>query len=149
MSSDPLAIRPATPDDAAAIAALLAELGHPTDAAAVPARLEALGREGGAAFLAAGAGGEALGLITVAAHAVLHAVGPFGQITALVVAEGARGRGVGRRLVDEAKRWAVARRCVRLTVTSAERRADAHAFYPACGLSYTGRRFAAALAPAP
>jgi hypothetical protein len=33
-----------------------------------------------------------------------------------------------------------------LSVTSAEHRADAHAFYPRCGLPYTGRRFAAPIA---
>jgi hypothetical protein len=33
-------------------------------------------------------------------------------------------------------------------VTSGEQRADAHAFYPACGLAYTGRRFATPIEPA-
>ena len=149
MSSHTIAVRDVTPADAAAVAALLAELGHATGAPAIPARLEALRREGGAAFLALGERGEALGLIALAAHAVLHAAGPVALITALVVTGDARGRGVGRRLVDRAKRWAAARGCVRLTVTSAERRADAHAFYPACGLAYTGRRFATTIAPAP
>ena len=48
-------------------------------------------------------------------------------------------------LVEAAEGWAVRAGCVRLTVTSAEHRADAHAFYPACGIPYTGRRFARAL----
>jgi hypothetical protein len=33
-----------------------------------------------------------------------------------------------------------------LLVTSAEHRAAAHAFYPACGMPYTGRRFATDIA---
>jgi GNAT superfamily N-acetyltransferase len=68
-------------------------------------------------------------------------------ITALVTAAAARGRGVGRALVAEAVEWARREGCVRISVTSAEHRADAHAFYPACGLPYTGRRFGTTLEP--
>ncbi len=148
MSSESIVVREVTAADAAAVAALLTELGHATEAATVPARLDAVRREAGTAFLAAEASGEPLGLITLAAHAVLHAPGPVGLITALVVTRAARGRGVGRRLVAAAKGWAAARGCVRLTVTSGEQRADAHAFYPACGLAYTGRRFTIAIGTA-
>lgn len=148
MSSLNVIIREAVPADAATVAALLTELGHATDAAAVPARLAAVEGEGGAAFLAVDDACAALGLITLTAHAVLHAAGPVGLITGLVVSGAARGQGVGRRLVDAAKGWAATRRCVRLMVTSGEHRADAHAFYPACGLAYTGRRFATAIEPA-
>lgn len=149
MSRDAIVIRDAGPADATAVVALLTELGHPVDAAALPARLTAVQQDGGAALLAVEAGGAPLGLLTLAAHAVLHAAGPVGLITALVVSAAARRRGVGRQLVEAAKRWARDRGCVRLVVTSAERRRDAHDFYPACGLAYTGRRFATAIAPAP
>jgi len=50
-------------------------------------------------------------------------------------------------LVAAAMDWARQHRCVRLSVTSAERRSNAHAFYVACGLPYTGRRFTVAIAP--
>ena len=74
--------------------------------------------------------------------AVLHAGGVVAYVTALVTASHARGRGVGRALLASVERWARAAGCTRLTVTSAERRSDAHAFYEACGMPYTGRRFA-------
>ena len=64
------------------------------------------------------------------------------MIMALVVSPDARGRGVGRTLVRAAEQWAMERGCGQIMVTSAEHRADAHAFYPACGMQYTGRRFA-------
>jgi GNAT superfamily N-acetyltransferase len=134
-------IREAVAADAAAISALFEELGYAVESSDVPARLDAVRHEGGAAWVADG-GGEILGVIVVAAHAVLHAAGPVALITALVVSSAARGRGVGRRLVEAAKDWARACGCIRLIVTSGEQRADAHAFYPACGLPYTGRRFA-------
>jgi GNAT superfamily N-acetyltransferase len=135
-------IRPASQDDAPAIAALLAELGHPTAAAVIPRRLEGLRAEGAAAFVACDADGHVLGFFSIARLAVVHGDGPVALITALVVAESARGGGVGRRMVDAARDWARDAGCVRLLVTSAERRADAHAFYEACGMPYTGRRFA-------
>jgi GNAT superfamily N-acetyltransferase len=148
MSDESILARLATPADAEAVAALLTERGHPTDGADVPPRLARVLVEGGAAYLATDATGSALGFMSLAAHAVIHAPGPVALITALVTTRAARGRGVGRRLVATAKSWAAERGCVRLTVTSGEHRADAHAFYPACGLAYTGRRFTAAIEPA-
>jgi GNAT superfamily N-acetyltransferase len=139
-------IREVLPDDAAALAPLLSELGYAVDPAVIPARLQAIRAEDGASFIAVDESGEALGAIVLAAHAVLHAGGPVAMITALVVSSRTRGQGVGRMLVERAKAWAVARGCVRLIVTSGEQRADAHAFYPACGLPYTGRRFGVVLA---
>ena len=147
MPDERIRLRAATPDDAAEIAALLSELGHPAEEAAIPMRLAAVLSEGGAVLLAVDAADRALGLISLARHAALHAPGPIAYIMALVTSATARRRGVGQMLVAAAKEWARAQGCVRLSVTSAERRADAHAFYPACGLPYTGRRFATAITP--
>lgn len=134
-------VRPAAGDDAPVVARLLGELGYPTEAADVPRRLDAIRREGNDVFVAVDQGGEICGLISLVHFATIHAPAPTAYIAALVVSSSARGRGVGRALVDHAKRWAAQRGCERLSVTSAERRADAHAFYPACGMPYTGRRF--------
>ena len=143
-----VAIRRAGPDDAASLAALLGQLGYPVDAAAIPARLRAIEAAGGALFLAT-VDAAAAGLVGVQAYPVLHAPAPVAYLTALVVATSARGRGVGRALVEAAERWARAAGCGRLAVTSAEHRDDAHAFYPRVGLPYTGRRFARSLDDAP
>ncbi len=131
--------------DAQAAVPLLDELGYSVDAAAIPGRIAAVRAERGEVWVAEDGGGKLIGLIAVAKHAVLHAAGPVGMITALVVSSETRGQGVGRHLVTRAREWAKREGCVRLTVTSAERRADAHAFYPACGLPYTGRRFGVAI----
>jgi GNAT superfamily N-acetyltransferase len=135
-------IRQASHEDAPAIAALLAELGHPTDVAVIPQRLDGVRAEGDEAFVATEGDGPVVGFFSIARVAVVHGSGPVALITALVVTESARGRGVGRRMVDAARQWAREAGCVRLLVTSADHRADAHAFYPACGMPYTGRRFA-------
>jgi GNAT superfamily N-acetyltransferase len=141
-----LILRDATPRDASIIADMLTELGHPTAAEDIPSRMKAVLDEGGRVVLAELDAAPA-GLMCLARHSALHSPGPIAYITALVTTAGSRRAGVGRALVDEAKRWATSQGCVRISVTSAEKRADAHAFYPACGLPYTGRRFAAALQP--
>ena len=145
MPDDAIILRAAVASDAPDIALLLTELGHPAGCAEIPDRLVAIHAEGGALVLATDARGAVLGLISMARHAVPHWPGPVGYITALVTAGSARRRGVGQRLVAHAKEWARENGCVRLTVTSAEHRADAHAFYPACGMPCTGRRFSSAI----
>jgi GNAT superfamily N-acetyltransferase len=142
-------IRSATSADADAMARLLGELGYPSAADALPARLEVIESQGSRAFLAVTDDGRAVGLACVAKLETLHAEAPVCYITALVTAQVARGQGVGRLLVSAAEAWAREQRCVRLSVTSAEHRADAHAFYPRCGLPYTGRRFTKSLSARP
>ena len=141
MPDSTIRLRDATANDADAIAALLAELGHPASSAEIPSRLAAVREGGGAALVAVDVTDRPLGLVSLSRHVSLHSSGPIAYITALVTASAARRRGVGKLLVAAAKTWAAAHGCVRLSVTSAERREDAHAFYPACGLPYTGRRF--------
>ena len=137
-----LRIRDATSDDADVVAGLLGELGYPTDAAELPRRIDAVRDDGGEVFLAIDAGGNAVGLMCLSRHVALHTSLPIAYIDALVTSSSARRTGVGRFLVEEAKRWAERSGCGRLTLTSAEHRKDAHVFYPSCGMPYTGRRFA-------
>lgn len=127
------------------MAALLAELGYPVQARELPSRLSAVESEGSTVVLAVDENDTPLGLAQVAKHSTIHADAPVAYITALVTNEAARGRGVGRALVNAAEAWAREKGCVRLSVTSAEHRSDAHAFYPKCGMPYTGRRFSKAL----
>ena len=142
-------VRDATPADAPAMARLLGELGYPADAGVMPARLAAVASGGGITFLVVAPDDRVVGLASVATLSTLHVDAPVCYITALVAAPDTRGQGVGRLLVSAAEQWARARGCVRLSVTSAEHRADAHAFYPRCGLPYSGRRFTRILAATP
>jgi GNAT superfamily N-acetyltransferase len=138
-----LRLRPATLRDADTIAALLLELGHPADPSTIPSRLASVLSDHGAVDER----DHPLGLMSLSRPVVIHAPGPIAYITALVTSSTARRRGVGQPLVAGAKQWAAEQGCVRLSVTSAERRADAHAFYPACGLPHTGRRFSTQIPP--
>jgi GNAT superfamily N-acetyltransferase len=56
------------------------------------------------------------------------------------VSERARGQGVGSRLVAAAEAFATSRGCVRMEVTSADRRTVAHAFYLGRGYVDQGGR---------
>jgi GNAT superfamily N-acetyltransferase len=90
-------------------------------------------------------GGGLLGLLSLHQFSGLHDDAPVALITALVVAERARGLGVGRRLVDRAAETARGWGCARLMVTTHVRRAEAHAFYEHIGFELTGRRYVKAL----
>lgn len=142
--SDALSLRLATPDDREAMAALLTELGYPTSPDEIPDRMRDMTGPDNAIMLAE-LDGAPVGLLSLHAFQAIHARKPVAMIMALVVSPDARGRGVGRALVQFAEQWAMERGCGQIMVTSAERRADAHAFYPACGMQYTGRRFAKTL----
>lgn len=138
-------LRDAAPEDAETLAALLTDVGHPTQTAEIPKRLPHVLAEGGVVKLAVGDNDEPLGVMVLSKHWGLHASGPVAYIAALVVTASARRRGVGKVFVDFAKEWGRSHGCSRLSVTSAEHRADAHAFYPSAGMPYTGRRFSVAL----
>jgi GNAT superfamily N-acetyltransferase len=148
MTGPDIVLRAATASDAAVVADLLTELSHPTTAADVAERLPTVVAEGGAVIVACVNGETPAAVMCLAQITVLHAGGSVAYITALITTKPWRGHGIGRLLVSAAFRWAEERGCVRLSVTSAEHRADAHAFYPRCGLPYTGRRFAAPIARA-
>jgi GNAT superfamily N-acetyltransferase len=133
-------IRDARAADVPALAALVAELGYPTPEATMAVRLDAMNRAGEKVLVAERAG-DIVGLLTVHVTPVLHRPTAFGRLTALVVAERARGAGVGRSLVAAAEHLLAARGCALVEVTSNQRRTDAHAFYQRLGYDATSLRF--------
>jgi GNAT superfamily N-acetyltransferase len=67
------------------------------------------------------------------------------MLTAMVVGAAHRRQGIGAELVGAVEQEARSRGCTRLVLGSANRRADAHAFYERLGFESTGRRFVKAL----
>jgi GNAT superfamily N-acetyltransferase len=137
-------IRDARVDDAEDVARLLGQLGYPTNASAVESRLERLWIVGDRVIVAE-LEGAVVGLGHLQVAPALERDRPAAKIGALVVDEAHRGRGVGRALVEELEAEARARGCGLLFLTTAERRAEAHAFYERVGLAQTGRRYARTL----
>lgn len=126
---DEVGIRSATPDDAEAIARLSGELGYPTSEADVRRRLFDLKTsEDHAVMVAETPPGRVAGWVHVFRAPRLGGE-PFAELGGLVVTEPLRGRGIGRRLVAEAERWAAARELHTLRIRTRTTRSDARLFY--------------------
>jgi GNAT superfamily N-acetyltransferase len=134
-------IRLARTADAAAVNELLHQLGYSQDGtAATAARIQAWGDDPASAVYVADADGDLLGLVAVHISPFFERAGAWGRVVALVVSEQVRGQGVGGQLVAAAELFATSRGCVRMEVTSADRRQDAHEFYRRSGyVDQTGR----------
>ena len=81
--------------------------------------------------------GGIVGVLTTAITAVLHWPRPVGRISMMVVAEEARGAGIGAALVAEAEKRLAAKGCGLVEVTSNRKRQRAHAFYEKLGYERT------------
>jgi GNAT superfamily N-acetyltransferase len=136
-----ISVRDATSDDAEAIARLCAQLGYPVESRIVPGRLARLESDPNARSLVAEAASAVAGLATVHLRFTLNHEAPIAQLTLLVVDEAHRTHGVGRALVNAAEEWSRSRGAKRFVVTTALRRADAHAFYERLEFKHTGRRY--------
>ena len=148
MSSSSTVIRPARPTDAAALSALLAELGFPADETTTEQRLRAL-EHAGETVLVAAVDDIPSGFASVHATPVLHRPTAVGRITALLVTSSMRGHGLGRALVEAAEDWSRQRGCGLIEVTCNLRLTSAHAFYQHLGFEITSARFAKQLAAEP
>jgi GNAT superfamily N-acetyltransferase len=134
-------IRPPRPGDGDGIAALLGQLGYPASSAAVQARLADCVDRGRVAVFVAETGHTPVGLATAYAVPVIHADRPVAVLSALVVHEAHRRKGVGRQLLEAVEAWAREQRAYRITLSSGLAREDAHAFYERLGYEHTARRY--------
>jgi ribosomal protein S18 acetylase RimI-like enzyme len=136
-------MRPATPTDAPAIAALLTQLGYPPTPDEARDRLAALNARGGFdRVIVAEREGQVVAVMTLHLTPELHRPKPLGRVTALVVDESVRGRGVGAAMMAEAERIFRAEGAGLVELTSNMRRVDAHRFYERLGYQRTSFRFA-------
>jgi predicted N-acetyltransferase YhbS len=123
-----VSIRRGRVDDAAAVAVLSDQLGYLTPEIDVKERLAEIERVPTQAVFVSCLGGEVVGWVDVAV--VLHLQSRrFALIGGLVVKEGLRGMGIGKRLCQEAETWAREQGVDAVRVTSRSTRADAHRFY--------------------
>lgn len=126
-------VRSATPADAAAIARLSGQLGYPVAVQSLAPRLQCLlASKDQAVFVATAAESEVVGWIHGAEQLLVES-GARCEILGLVVDESVRRGGIGRRLVQAAEQWAVARGLSEVSVRSAVARAESHPFYQQLG----------------
>jgi GNAT superfamily N-acetyltransferase len=128
-----LKIRKATADDALTIAQLSGQLGYPVEAHVMRERLERfLQLEEHAVFVAETT--KVIGWIHGAEYELLE-VGRHAEIWGLVVADGQRGKGVGRQLIDAVEQWARDRGLDEISVRSNVIRPESHPFYERLGFT--------------
>jgi GNAT superfamily N-acetyltransferase len=137
-------LRDAKPADAPELAALIRLLGHTVDEKGVRERINLLAADE-LAPLVATLDKKVVGLCGISLMVAIHRDQPVARISILVVAEDARGQGIGRRLVEAAEARLRELGCAMVEITSNDRLTEAHAFYRAMGYERTSIRFAKTL----
>lgn len=129
-------IRRARREDGAAVAALMQQLVAATRRAAAPglkARFEQMLTLRDYGVWVAEDDGQVVGLVTANVRSTLQHCGPSALIDELVVDAGARGRGVGRALIEAVVAWASQRGASEVEVSTMMDNEAAQAFYQRCG----------------
>jgi predicted N-acetyltransferase YhbS len=122
-----LVIRPIEPRDAQAVSSLVQQLGYTRTVQQIQDWIAAANPSQQTAFVAC-LDGAVAGWIEVSIERRLQSA-PFCLIGGLVVAEGLRGKGIGRELCRAAEEWGWQHAAARVRVTSRSTRLDAHRFY--------------------
>ena len=133
----PASVRVATLEDAERIADLSGQLGYPATPEEIVRRLRRLdGDPQHVVYLAELREGPGAGPVIGWIHVQechLVASDLRAEVVGLVIAEGHRGRGAGRLLMQHAEQWARSRGCREVLLRSNVVRAEAHAFYEKFG----------------
>lgn len=124
-----MVVRLMTLEDVAAVAELAVQLGYERTREALMEWMLGLERHDAMqAALVALMEDEVVGWVEVSMVRPLQSPA-FSLIGGLVVREGWRGKGIGRRLCEEAERWSRERNVLAVRVTSRSTREGAHRFY--------------------
>lgn len=136
-----LTIRAAEVADAAALAALMCELGYETRTADMEMRLETILKDSRYLTLVAVSDGKICGMIGCFCQSSYEHNDPGGRIMALVVSREMRGRGIGGELLRAAERDFLAKNINRIAINTRFERKEAHEFYEKEGYVRNGFRF--------
>jgi GNAT superfamily N-acetyltransferase len=129
---DDFIIRAARTADAAPMGELSGILGYPVEEETMRNRLQRLSRREGHGVFVAELNGEIIGWIHGAERELVVA-DKIAEICGLVVADGRRSGGVGRRLVEAVEQWVLGRGLDQVSVRSNVVRTESHPFYEKIG----------------
>jgi GNAT superfamily N-acetyltransferase len=132
----PIALRPATPDDAERIAALFTDEGYPSGPSDIVDRLARFDSPHSRVIVADN-GGEVLGFVAIHALPRFEHTDRIIRIMALVVDAGERGRGIGGLLMEETERIGRELDAAFAEVTAGHHRPDARRLYEELGYDGT------------
>ncbi len=122
--------------DVEAVAALSGQLGYPATDVEIARRFAGIAaRPDAGIFVSADASGRVVGWVHVY-RVQLVETDDHAEIGGLVIADGMRGRGVGRSLLEAAEAWAAQIGCRTMRVRSQAFRTEAHGFYEHLGYEY-------------
>ena len=108
-----IVIRPAATQDIPALVGLTDELGYPDSEAEIRKRFEIISQSAGHKVFVALNNENVVGLMSFHALDILYGAGKIGRITALIVTEKERGKGIGKMLVAKAEELARESGCKR------------------------------------
>jgi GNAT superfamily N-acetyltransferase len=129
-------IRPISMKDTDAVAQLVAQLGYERTADQLREWLQGLDTRPDQAVFVAELEDEVVGWVEVSLVRHLQSE-TVGLIGGLVVKDGLRSAGIGRRLCEEAENWTLRQGINRIRVTSRSTREAAHRFYLRYGYRQT------------
>lgn len=128
-------IRDARLEDSTQLAELSGQLGYPSTAEQIRQRLKAIADFPESAIFVAASGNQVAGFVGVQVLHTLEADQRV-EVTALVVLEEFRSRGVGKLLMARAEEWARSQRCTIIGLRSNVIRERAHSFYQRLGYEH-------------
>lgn len=130
-------IRPATPEDAAALTRLnREEMGYNYPEEDTKRQLEKLLTDGGNRIYVAEADGTVVGYVHANDYDLLYAP-HMKNIMGIAVSSGFRRSGIGRLLLEAVEQWAAQTGACGVRLVSGASRTGAHGFYRACGYQET------------
>lgn len=136
-ASPTVMVRQMRGEDVSAVANLTTQLGYPASEDDVRRRYDRIaGRPDAQLFVAEHPGNHIVGWVHVQELCLLEC-DPRAEIWGLVVDETIRGTGVGRRLIEAAEEWALARGLSMMALRSNQLRTGAKGFYEHLGYKVT------------
>ncbi len=139
--TEPLVVRDLILRDYKTIRFLLDELGYPTPEEEVKERLERINSDKTLKTLVAEIEGEIVGFIGLCKSYSYERSGCYIRITALIVSEQYREKGIGTRLLQAAEEWARLLNASCIVLSSGLNRKEAHKFYENKGFYIKGYSF--------
>ncbi|MCU6434843.1 GNAT family N-acetyltransferase [Undibacterium sp. Jales W-56] len=134
-------IRIAQSQDAEKLTGLFNQLGYVSVSSEIATRIVTRTDTASSIMFVAEEGSTIVGMIALHINFPFHESGKWGVISAFVVSDSARSKGIGAMLLRHAEFHAKSAGCTQIELSSSEARIRAHEFYEKNGYSEKRKRF--------